>query len=58
MTWFDWEFDDKKGTKFPIKITAYEEVEEKLKEEVTPQNIDKWTAGKNIEITEDELPFY
>ena len=59
MTWFDWEFDDKKGTKYPIKITAYEEVEEKPKEEVTPQNInDRWSAGKNIEIDNEELPFF
>lgn len=60
MTWFDWEYEDKKGTKFLFKITAFEQVESKQEktEEVTPQNIDKWDAGKNIEISEDELPFY
>lgn len=61
MTWFDWEFEDKKGTKFIIKITAFDKAsEEKKTEEVTPHNInDRWEAAKKIEFNEPEdLPFY
>lgn len=60
MTWFDWEFEDKKGTKFVIKITAFDKVGETKQEEVTPKNInEKWEAAKNIEFNDpDELPFY
>lgn len=60
MTWFDWEFEDKKGTKFIIKIIAFDKVGETKSEDVTPQNInDKWEAAKNIKFEEqDELPFY
>ena len=58
MTWFDWEFEDKKGTKFVIKITAFEKVGED-KESVTPYNVDnKLDGAKNIEIDPEELPFY
>lgn len=59
MTWFDWEYEDKKGTKFVIKITAFDEVG-KADDPVTPQNInEKWEAAKNIKFEEqDELPFY
>lgn len=53
MTWFDWSFEEKTGTKFVIKITAFEKPGE-----VTPQNIDKIGSPKNIEIEPDELPFY
>jgi len=53
LTWFDWEFDDRKGTKFLIKILAFEKPGE-----VTPQNIDKLGSPKEIVISEDELPFY
>lgn len=60
MTWFDWNFEDKTGTKFIIKITAFDKVGETKLEDVTPQNInEKWEAAKNIEFTdEDSLPFY
>lgn len=61
MTWFDWEFEDKTGTKFLIKITAFEKVGEgeAKTEPVTPHNInDKWEAGKNIELEPEDLPFY
>lgn len=60
MTWFDWEFEDKKGTKFVIKITAFDKVGETKQEEVTPKNInEKWEAAKNIEFNDPEdLPFY
>jgi hypothetical protein len=57
MTWFDWEFEDKKGTKFVIKITAFDKVGEQQKE-ITPQNIDKIGSPKELEIDDDELPFY
>jgi hypothetical protein len=59
MTWFDWEFEEKKGTKFIIKIIAFDKVGETKQEEVTPQNInDKWEAGKNIQLEPEDLPFY
>lgn len=60
MTWFDWNFEDKSGTKFIIKITAFDKVGETKQDEVTPQNInEKWEAAKNIEFNDpDELPFY
>lgn len=59
MTWFDWEFEEKKGTKFVIKITAFEKVETTKDEETTPYNIDnKLDGAKNIEIDPEELPFY
>ncbi|MBO7733005.1 MAG: hypothetical protein J6S67_10640 [Methanobrevibacter sp.] len=58
LTWFDWEFDGKTGTKFIIKITAFDKVdsgEVKLK----PTNVDTWGSAKSIELNEsDELPFY
>lgn len=49
MTWFDWEFEEKKGTKFLIKITAFE----KAGEQTT-----KIGSPKDIEISDEELPFY
>jgi hypothetical protein len=60
MTWFDWTFEEKTGTKFIIKIIAFDKVGETKQDEVTPQNInDKWEAAKNIKFEEqDELPFY
>ena len=61
MTWFDWEYFDKTGTKFVIKITAFEKVEnnQEKHEEVTPQNIiENWSAGKDIQLEPDDLPFY
>ena len=57
MSWYDWTFEDKQGTTFVIKITAFDKPGE-TKQEVTPQNIDKWSAGKDIEIEPDDLPFY
>jgi hypothetical protein len=59
MTWFDWNFEEKTGTKFIIKIIAFDKVEETKQDEVTPQNInEKWSAGKDITIPEEELPFF
>ena len=58
MTWFDWEYEGKSGTKYIIKIIAFDEVG-KADDPVTPQNInEKWNAGKDITIPEEELPFY
>lgn len=53
LTWYDWEFKEQKGTKFILKVTAFEKPGE-----VTPQNIDKIGAPKDIEIDEDSLSFY
>jgi hypothetical protein len=59
MTWFDWNFEEKAGTKFIIKIIAFDKVGETKQDEVTPQNInDKWEAGKNIQLEPEDLPFY
>ena len=59
MTWFDWNFEEKTGTKFIIKIIAFDKVGETKQDEVTPQNInDKWEAGKNIQLEPEDLPFY
>jgi hypothetical protein len=59
MTWFDWNFEEKTGTKFIIKIIAFDKVGETKQDEVTPQNInEKWSAGKDITIPEEELPFF
>ena len=60
MTWFDWNFEEKTGTKFIIKIIAFDKVEETKQDEVTPQNInEKWESAKNIEFNEPEdLPFF
>lgn len=58
LTWFDWAFEDKSGTKFVIKITAFDKVdsgEVKLK----PANVEVWGSAKSIETNDDEeLPFY
>lgn len=59
LTWFDWNYEDRTGTKFVIKIIAFDKANDKPKqEEVTPQNIDKWESSKNIELDDDALPFY
>jgi len=58
MSWYDWEHEDKKGTTWLIKITAFDLANETQSDEVTPQNIDKWESAKSIEIEPDELPFY
>ena len=56
MTWFDWEFDGKTGTKFLIKITAFDVVDNK---EQAVKSVDTWGSAKSIEINnDDELPFY
>jgi len=48
LSWYDWSYEDKKDTKFLIKILAFEKI---------PQNVDKWSSGKDIEIEDSELPF-
>ena len=58
LTWFDWTFEDKTGTKFIIKITAFERVGTETKTE-QPKNEDVWGSAKSIEINDDDsLPFY
>ena len=57
MSWYDWTFEDKQGTTFVIKVTAFDKPWEQ-KQEVTPQNIDKIGSPKEIPIDDDELPFY
>lgn len=61
MTWFDWEFEDKKGTKFVIKITAFDRTgaeQPMLRPE--PKLDNTWGSAKSIEINNDDdsLPFY
>ena len=59
MTWFDWEFEDKKGTKFVIKITAFEKVENNQPVLRPDPKVESWGSAKSIELNnEDELPFY
>ena len=43
MTWFDWEYEDKKGTKFVIKITAFDEV---VKDDKVIKTITNHNEGK------------
>ena len=55
MTWFDWEFEDKKGTKFVIKITSFEKVGDTKVQSIN----DKWEAAKKMEFNDPEdLPFF
>lgn len=62
LTWFDWSYQDSKGTKWIIKITAFERVgtqqtiEEPKKE---PKLQDKMFEdfGQEIEIDDSDLPF-
>lgn len=62
LTWFDWSYQDSKGTKFIIKITAFERVgtqqtiEEPKKEPKLPNDIFEDFGGK-IEINDSDLPF-
>lgn len=53
LTYFDWEYQDQKGTKWLIKITAFDK-----SDDVTPQSLDNWDSGKNIKIDNEELPFF
>jgi len=56
LTWFDWEFEDKKGTKFVIKITAFDKASPE-KPMLRPEpKLDKINSAKDIE--PDDLPFY
>ena len=59
MTWFDWEFEDKKGTKFVIKITAFDRAGTEQPMLRLEPKLDTWNSAKNIEHNNpDELPFY
>lgn len=62
LTWFDWEYQDKKGTKFIIKITAFDKVGtqqtfEEPKEEPKLQDKLFEEFGQEIEIDDSDLPF-
>lgn len=61
LTWFDWTYQDSKGTKWIIKITAFEKVGtqqtfETKKEPKLQDNIFEDFA-KEIEIDDSDLPF-
>lgn len=56
LTWFDWEFDGKKGTKFVIKIAAFEKIDTEQPVLSPEPKLDKIGSAKNIE--PDDLPFY
>lgn len=58
MTWFDWEFEDKKGTKFVIKITAFDKTSAEQPMLRPDPKLDKISSAKDIEHEIDELPFY
>lgn len=59
MTWFDWSFEDKTGTKFVIKITAFDKINNAKPTPPTTPKQDTWGSAKSIELNEsDELPFY
>lgn len=60
LSFFDWEYNDQKGTKWLIKITAFEKAynnEPVLKPE--PKIDNTWGSAKSIETdADDSLPFY
>ena len=65
MTWFDWEYQDKTGTKFVIKITAFDKKVENATLSPAAQlvlrpepKLDKINSAKDIEPDDDSLPFY
>lgn len=59
LTWFDWEFDGKTGTKFVIKITAFDKTSEQPVLRPDPKLDTTWGSAKSIEHNDDdELPFY
>lgn len=56
MTWFDWSFEDKTGTKFIIKITAFDKTGTEQPMLRPEPKLDKINSAKDIE--PDDLPFY
>lgn len=62
LTWFDWSYKDSKGTKWIIKITAFEKIgtqqtiEEPKKEPKLQDKIFE-DFGQEIEIDNSDLPF-
>lgn len=59
MTWFDWEFEDKKGTKFVIKITAFDKTSAEQPVLRPEPKLDKISSAKDIDLNDDDsLPFY
>lgn len=62
LTWFDWSYQDSKGTKWIIKITAFERVGtqqtiEEPKKETKLQDKIFEDFGQKIEIDDSDLPF-
>lgn len=56
--WLDFFKIDKKTIPY-IFINEFEKVEQQEQEKVVEQKpIDNWEAGKNVEINDDDLPFY
>lgn len=57
LSWFDWSFEDKSGTKFVIKITAFDKAN--AEPVLKPESKTTMGSAKEIEINdESELPFY
>lgn len=63
LSFYNWTYQDKKGTKFFIKCNDFETVEtkEKTDAEIVSEVVNKDDVyadfGKSIEISEEELPF-
>lgn len=59
LTWFDWEYQDKKGTKWIIKITAFEKVgtQQTLETKKEPSLADDpfKEFGMKVEVDDSEL---
>ena len=62
MTWFDWNYKDKSGTTWLLKITAFDKVDNGkplLRPDPKLDTKDnKISSAKEIELDDDELPFY
>lgn len=54
LSWYDWEYEDKKGRTFFIKCTDFEEVE---KEDSNPFEEFGKEHNSGNEITDSDLPF-
>lgn len=59
LTWFDWEYQDKKGTKWIIKITAFDKVgtQQTLETKKEPSLADDpfKEFGMKVEVDDSEL---
>lgn len=59
LTWFDWTYQDSKGTKWIIKITAFDKYGEQKQIQTDPfaefgKNIDFYALNEELE---EQLPF-